>query len=79
MQIKTVSVLMSLLLIASTSVSVLAEENDNSQQTNGSDDGVICYNTVTHTISVQASQSECESFVFVENYTMIISAFHQGI
>jgi uncharacterized surface protein with fasciclin (FAS1) repeats len=70
MQIRTVSLLMSLLLIASTSASVLAEENDTTQPTTGTDDGVICYNNVTHTLSVQASQSECESFMYVENYTM---------
>jgi plastocyanin len=37
MQIRTVSLLMSLLLIASTSASVLAEENDTTQPTTGAD------------------------------------------
>ena len=32
--------------------------------------GEICYNVVTHTIAVGADQSECEAYMYVENYTM---------
>tara|TARA_B100000674_G_scaffold423566_1_gene376267 strand:- start:434 stop:2023 length:1590 start_codon:yes stop_codon:yes gene_type:complete len=30
--------------------------------------GVICYNLITHTIVVEATQAECEAYMYVENY-----------
>ena len=32
--------------------------------------GVICYNFITHTIVVEATQAECEAYMYLENYEM---------
>jgi len=64
-----ISLLVSFFLIASTSFTVLAEEHD-STGTDSDAEGVICYNIVTHTITVETSESECNSFMYLENYTM---------
>ena len=72
MQIRTVSMLVTLLLIASTSVPILAEETETTATTEAADavEGEICYNVVLHTISVQASELECSSFMYLENHSM---------